>query len=125
MPIYLDTHVIVWLYQKEKTLFSPTALESIEENHCLVSPATLLELEYLFEISKIKEHGDIIIDYLYEVVGLEICPRSFEAIVVQALQLKWTRDPFDRIITAHASLGNNLLLTKNRTIHAHYTRAFW
>ncbi len=125
MPIYLDTHVVVWLYRKEKTLFSSKALDKIEKEQCTVSPAVLLELEYLFEIDKILLPGKDIIDYLQETIGLSICRKPFYDIVKQALLFNWTRDPFDRIITAQASLNKSPLLTKDRVIRSHYLEAVW
>lgn len=125
MPVYLDTHVIVWLYQKDKKLFSTEALRLIEEEDCLISPAVQLELEYLHETEKITFPGKPIIDYLHASIGLDLCQKPFLEIIGKALQLKWTRDPFDRILTAHAMLGNDALITKDRTIHQHYQRAVW
>jgi len=47
--IYLDTHVVVWLYSGELSLLSEKACQLIEENELLISPLVLLELQYLFE----------------------------------------------------------------------------
>jgi PIN domain nuclease of toxin-antitoxin system len=125
MLIYLDTHVVVWLYQKEKTLFSSKALDIIEKEQCTVSPAVLLELEYLFEIDKIQLSGKDIIAYLQDTIGLSICRKPFYEIITQALLLNWTRDPFDRIITAQAALNKSALVTKDRVIHVNYPAAVW
>jgi PIN domain nuclease of toxin-antitoxin system len=37
----------------------------------------------------------------------------------------WTRDPFDRLITAQAAVGSDVLITKDATITANYPRAVW
>ncbi|WP_199317478.1 hypothetical protein [Planktothricoides raciborskii] len=42
-----------------------------------------------------------------------------------SLDLDWTRDPFDRLIVAHAAVNNNILLTKDRIILANYAQAQW
>jgi PIN domain nuclease of toxin-antitoxin system len=123
--IYLDTHVIIWLYQKNIELFSKRAVEQIESNDIAVSPIVILELEYLFEIEKITEHANIIIDYLIKKTGLKVCEHSFVEVISKALDLKWTRDPFDRIITAHAQINDSPLLTKNNNILKHYQKALW
>lgn len=123
--IYLDTHVVVWLYQKDRELLSPRALELIEAEETSVSPAVLLELEYLFEVFRITEHGESIVDYLNRQIGMKICDKPFQAVVRKSLELKWTRDPFDRIITAQAALSNDILLTKDTTISGFYSRAVW
>jgi PIN domain nuclease of toxin-antitoxin system len=39
--------------------------------------------------------------------------------------MKWTRDPFDRLITAQAALGESTLLTKDDTIRTNYANAVW
>ena len=39
--------------------------------------------------------------------------------------MKWTRDPFDRLITAQAAVDDSPLLTKDDTIHTYYPKAVW
>ena len=39
--------------------------------------------------------------------------------------MKWTRDPFDRMIAAHAITHDHDLLTKDESILAHCKNAFW
>lgn len=58
-------------------------------------------------------------------IGLTVCPKPFDAIVSVAMQQTWTRDSFDRILVAHASLDHNLLVSKDQNILNHYTRANW
>ena len=66
--IYLDTHVVVWLYSGELFLFSEKACQLIEENELLISPLVLLELQYLFEIKRITVEPTVIFDSLAEKV---------------------------------------------------------
>lgn len=42
-----------------------------------------------------------------------------------AISMDFTRDPFDRLITAHAALDNNLIITKDRRILKNYPGAVW
>jgi PIN domain nuclease of toxin-antitoxin system len=51
--------------------------------------------------------------------------RPFERVVQAALQEKWTRDPFDRLIVAHAKAAHAPLLTVDQTITKHYERAVY
>jgi PIN domain nuclease of toxin-antitoxin system len=37
----------------------------------------------------------------------------------------WTRDPFDRLIVAQASLFDAPLITKDADVHAHYRNVVW
>jgi hypothetical protein len=78
MNYFLDTHVVVWLYQKSLKLLSPKAIQVIEDNSISISPIVLLELEYLYEIGKIKTDSHTILKYLNKKIGLKLgaCPRT-------------------------------------------------
>ncbi len=123
--IYLDTHVLIWLYQKDRDKFTPETINLIDRKELLISPMVELELEYLFEIDRINVRSAIILDYLKERIGLEKCKNSFTNIITRAKFMKWTRDPFDRIITAQAAENNSILITKDKQIRKHYSRAVW
>jgi PIN domain nuclease of toxin-antitoxin system len=123
--IYPDTHVLVWLYQKAEELITPGVRARIESSELLVSPMAILELEYLFEIKRITETGRRVFDHLAEQIELRVCQRTFYEVVRRAAGMRWTRDPFDRLITAQASLEDAPLLTRDRTIHSYYPQAVW
>jgi len=53
--IYLDTHVVVWLFSGQTELLSSRAVESIEKQDLLISPFVSLELQYLFETNRISQ----------------------------------------------------------------------
>ena len=123
--IYLDTHTVVWLYSGELHFFSEKACQLIEENELLISPLVLLELQYLFEIKRITVEPTVIFDSLAESVGLQKCRASFARVIAEAMRIAWTRDPFDRIITATAMIHQAPLLTKDETIRREYRLAVW
>lgn len=123
--MYVDTHVVVWLYEKDEERVSPLARELIESHDLLVSPMVLLELEYLFEIGKTTAKAAEVYDYLRETIQIEVCSKPFAAVVKKSIGMKWTRDPFDRLITAHAAIDESPLLTKDDTIHTYYPDAVW
>ena len=51
--IYLDTHVVLWLYLRRGEGISERARHSIEyEPEILISPMVLLELDYLHEVGR-------------------------------------------------------------------------
>jgi len=51
--IYLDTHVVLWLYLRKGDGLSERARQLIEyEPEILISPMVLLELDYLHEIGR-------------------------------------------------------------------------
>jgi PIN domain nuclease of toxin-antitoxin system len=46
-------------------------------------------------------------------------------IVEHALKEKWVRDPFDRLIVAHAKANDAPLVTKDERIRLNYRHALW
>lgn len=123
--LFLDTHAVAWLYDRLDNLFASSARNLIESNDLSISPIVELELEYLFEIGKLTAHSAEIVEYLDRTVQLRIDDMPFPTIIQHATRLKWTRDPFDRIITAHADLRDAPLLTRDRRIHNYYMNAVW
>ena len=86
---YLDTHVAVWLYQGDGDLLSRAARHQLESGSLLISPAVLLELEYLHEIKRLKPSGAAVVNALSDDLGLEICEFAFSKVVHQSLREKW------------------------------------
>jgi PIN domain nuclease of toxin-antitoxin system len=123
---YVDTQVAVWLAEANLAKFSPRALSAIENADLRISPMAVLELQYLYEIRRIVITPQEILLKLSAEVGLSVCSHPFPIVVETALGETWTRDPFDRVIVAHARANaNSPLLTKDETIHAHYPAARW
>jgi len=123
--IYLDTHVAVWLYLGDLSKFSENAKRAINQYDLKISPVVVLELTYLFEIGRLRTEADIMLNFLNEAVGLEICNASFQEIVRSAVRQTWTRDPFDRLIAGHAAFQNTGLLTKDEVIRRNYLLSVW
>jgi len=124
--LYLDTHVVIWLRQKELAKFSKTALENIEKAHILlISPIVELELKFLQEIGRIDDTPYNIIGDLNAMIGLKIDEISLSEVIQKGMLIEWTRDPFDRLIVAHAMAKGNPLLTKDDKILFHFSEAIW
>lgn len=123
--IYLDTHVVVWLYAGDLSRLSGPAREHIEQNDLLVSPIVQLELAYLKELGRITADSALILETLEHSIGLGLCHQPFSRIVVESIGQDWTRDPFDRLIVAQARVSGAKLITKDRTIRKHYEQAVW
>lgn len=123
--IYLDTHVVVWLYEGRLERFPVNLIPTFEKNDLLVSPMAVLEIQYLFETNRITAPAKKIINALSATINLTECRQSFGLIVSHALAISWTRDPFDRLITAQAMSENALLITKDSVIRKHYKKAQW
>ena len=126
MILYLDTQVMVWLCQKQLGRLTRKSTAAIEESDLLISPVVLLELEYLYEIKKIVQPPQALLSQLESQIGLRLCDHSFSSVVQTALFESWTRDPFDRLIVAHAKAnGHAPLVTSDSDIRRHYGRSVW
>jgi PIN domain nuclease of toxin-antitoxin system len=127
LSAYLDTHVAVRLAHGDLTSISRKAMETMAQTDLLVSPMVLLELEYLFELKKeTRLSADDIRRKLEAELGVRVCGLSFQSITAVAAREKWTRDPFDRIIVAHAKAnGLSTLISADRLILQNYPRAVW
>ena len=124
--IYLDTHVVTSLFKGEPSLLSEPARQALEDNdEILVSPAVLLELEYLHEARLLKNTGASVVETLAGEIGLRVCEQPFALVTQLALREKWSRDLFDRLIVAQARTRSAPLLTADPHIHRHYFRALW
>lgn len=123
--IYLDTHIVAWLYAGLLDKFSQPVKTLLNENEIRISPIVRLELQYLYEIDRVKEPANIIVADLLDRIGLRICEKDFNAVVSHALTMPWTRDPFDRVIVAQAGLDDSVLISKDRNILEHYSHARW
>jgi PIN domain nuclease of toxin-antitoxin system len=58
-------------------------------------------------------------------IRLGIADTSAADLVQAAADLSWTRDPFDRLIAAHAIVAGAPLLTADRTILDNLPQATW
>jgi len=125
VTIYLDTHVVLWLYEGLLNKLPKTALQTIDASDLLVSPMVRLELQYLHEIKRSRQPAGSILSDLRAQIGLAVCDLPFDQVVRKASEFTWTRDPFDRVIVAQSACKNLRLLTKDRGIRKHTALAFW
>jgi PIN domain nuclease of toxin-antitoxin system len=123
--IYLDTHVVVWLFAGRVALFPADARVLLETSDLYISPIVALELEYLFEIRRISLPCSTMVESLQREVGLRVCDLPFPSVIEAARQQTWTRDPFDRIVVGQAAVRDAPLLTSDRSIRQHYASATW
>ena len=109
--ILLDTNAVIWLDQNHRRArpLSRTA------SALAISPATLLELQFLVEIGRIRlsDRGlaGISADERWTVDEPPVV-EWFE----EAAHESWTRDPFDRLIVAHARVRRCRVATGDRTL---------
>lgn len=123
--LFLDTHAILWLYEKDLARFTEKGRTLLEEEDLVYSPMILVELRYLYEIGRVTVSPELILRELSGKIGLEPDPVSFLPIAESAGSITWTRDPFDRIIAAHTVYREGMLLTRDRTILENCSHAIW
>ncbi len=123
--IFLDSHIVVWLYAGLVEKLSKKAIKLIENNDLVISHVVRIELQYLFEIGRITVRPAQIITSLNKSIGLSVHDMSADDVFTQALTLAWTRDVFDRLIVAEAMTMDSTLVTKDRMILQNYSQARW
>jgi PIN domain nuclease of toxin-antitoxin system len=125
MNAYLDTHAAIRL-SRGRGRIGRDAAKLIERCELLVSPMVLVELEYLYEIGRLTLPAKDILRKLEHEIGLGLCDLSFADVARAALDEKWTRDAFDRMIVAQARLrGLAPLISADELVAEHYPRTVW
>ena len=126
MTVYLDTNVVVWLAQGTLQRISRRAKSVLEQGTLMMSPMVLIELEYLYELNRIKLPArDVQVRVEHE-IGVRVCDLPFSSVASTALDEKWTRDPFDRMIVAQAKTnGLAPLVSADEEIKKNYPRTAW
>jgi PIN domain nuclease of toxin-antitoxin system len=121
--IYIDTHIAVWLCAGVVGKLSDKAKDLLNSHEIRISPIVRLELQYLYEIKRVTLPANDIVADLSHSIGLKVCDKDFNAVLHRAIALTWTRDPFDRIIVAHALLNEDYLVTMDQTMLDNYTKS--
>lgn len=121
--IMLDTHIAAALYDGRTAGLSSAALRAIDRESALLSPAVLLELELLHEIGRLRVGGAAVARELETHLSIRVAGERFADVAGEALAFAFTRDPFDRLIVAHASLLKARLVTHDAMLQRHYAGA--
>jgi PIN domain nuclease of toxin-antitoxin system len=105
--ILLDTNGVLWLHHGHRR----GRRLAVPAGRLYASPASLLEIQFLVEAGRVRLRpgfaaGDVLVDDRWL---LDEPPSVgwFE----RALEVSWTRDPFDRLLIAHARLRGWRLAT--------------
>jgi PIN domain nuclease of toxin-antitoxin system len=119
----LDTHIAVALYEGKIAGLSARARNMLDADELMLSPAVVLELELLHEIQRLRFDAKYLLGALAQDFGVSIALDKFSAVALHSLSMSFTRDPFDRLITAHASLIKAPLITLDSRILDNYLGA--
>jgi PIN domain nuclease of toxin-antitoxin system len=121
--VMIDTHIAVALYKRRTSGLSRQAQKFLDSLVVRYSPIVTLELELLSEIGRAQVEAATVCDFLNRELDITESTERLSDIVRHALPLRFTRDPFDRLIVAHADLLRVPLITLDKRMHEHYGRA--
>ncbi len=122
---YLDTHVAIWLLKGPHDLPKRVQQTIEAEDDLRISPIVLLDLQNLHEIGRLTDPPEDLIAELAAAIGLRVCDFPFALVIRQAMRETWTRDPFDRVIVAHARARNAPLISFDELVRKNYDLAVW
>jgi PIN domain nuclease of toxin-antitoxin system len=112
--ILLDTNALIWLEQGHRRVRQLAA----SRQPLYISPPSLLELQFLAEIGRIRLRSGAVRDFAHDERWLLDDPPAI-AWFEEALEPGCTRDPFDRLIVAHARSRGSKLATADSALPAH------
>jgi PIN domain nuclease of toxin-antitoxin system len=122
--IHLDTHVASWLRAGDRKRLRPVQ-KLLDAEVLRLSPFVVMELQFLFEIGRLRESGRQISERLANDYDLQVELDQVAEAVDRAHDLGFTRDPFDRLIAGHALAAGVSLLTVDASLHQHVSCARW
>ena len=113
--ILLDTNALIWLHRGHSR--SRPLRETFQRLY--VSPASVLELQFLVEAGRLRLRSQATVSDLIDDDRWAIDDPPSDRWFTAAVEVGWSRDPFDRLIVAHARLrgwrlatGDDALLTR-------------
>jgi PIN domain nuclease of toxin-antitoxin system len=112
--ILLDTNALIWLLQRHRRA---RVLES--QPRLQLSPASLLELQLLVEVGRLSLPRDRTVSTVVQDPRWRLDEPPSGPWFEIAGELSWTRDPFDRLLVAHARVRGWKLATADSKLRAH------
>jgi PIN domain nuclease of toxin-antitoxin system len=112
--ILLDTHAVIWLAQGHRRA---QPLQAFPRLH--VSPVTLLEIQFLLEAGRLRFKNRRSAESLAVDERWRLDEPPASKWFVAACDFGWTRDPFDRLIAAHARVRRWKLATADDQLLEH------
>jgi len=108
--ILLDTNAIIWLQ-----IGHPRTRQLARLSQPLnVSPASMLELQFLVEAGRLQLDADLA--PIAAAMGWLVDDPPAAAWFEAATDFGWTRDPFDRLLVAQAKIEGLTLVTSDAEI---------
>lgn len=114
MKTILDTHFLLWIVTGSDRLRSFPWLDRYRP--WVVSPVSLLEVQFLSEVGRVEVRNPEFTETLLEDSRFLIDEVPLLSLVRRAMELTWTRDPFDRLLAAHSAVRRLPLCTVDQTM---------
>ena len=127
MNYLLDTHVLIWFLNGDKSL-SPKVRKAIESDNAtnFVSIASLWEIAIKLSLDRIS------IKVPFENLGIELEKNNFQllpitladTVILSTLPFNH-RDPFDRLLISQSISNNFTLISKDKEFSAYEIKLLW
>lgn len=118
MSLLLDTHFLLWIVTDAARLAAFPWLA--DRRPWGVSPVSFLEVQFLAEAGRIEARTPELVDAVQSDPRFLVDEPPLLALVRAALDIGWTRDPFDRLLVAHSEARRVPLCTVDRVIAARH-----
>lgn len=118
MKAILDTHFLLWIVNRSGRLEEYPWIERYRPWG--ISPVSLLEIQFLSEVGRLEAQNPDFTDTLVKDDRFLIDEVPLFSLFRRAIDLTWTRDPFDRLLAAHSSVRKLPLCTVDRTLRRYH-----
>lgn len=118
MKLLLDTHFLIWILLQSQRLDEFPWLDRYRPWG--ISPISLLEIQFLAEVGRLEVRNPELTERVSGDPRFVVDEVPTVALVRHALELGWTRDPFDRLLAAHSAARRTPLATVDRRIREHH-----
>lgn len=110
--ILLDTNAVIWALVGS----ARSAPLAGFAGRIRVSPVSLLEIKLLKEVGRVREALGHTLEEIVHDPRWKLDSPSSAGLFAAAFDIEWTRDPFDRLLVAHASYRGWSLATGDRLL---------
>jgi len=112
--ILLDTNALIWLHSDDER----AAALARGGGRLYVSPASILELQFLSEVGRLRFKRNATLRHIVHDDRWVVDDPPSTAWFEEAAGVGWTRDPFDRLLVAHARMRRWPLATSDQRVIA-------
>jgi len=118
VKLLFDTHFLLWVVTGASRLDEFDWLDRYQPWG--ISPISLLEVRFLAETGRLQVRSPEFEAAVSADPRFVLDEVPLLALVRHAVELDWTRDPFDRLLSAHSAARRTPLCTLDRTIRRHH-----